>query len=175
MAPFPCIATYTSPPLLRDCLIAANFDHSWRLEKRLSNPEDGTSWRTDMIGVDNKNRTVLIDTTITCLSSQSNLNSRVADSHGRTLAGLKVAENRKNRDPHIQSIVKAYDALFTPFAMSTNGALGPEASKFLSVVFKHVKAAGMFSILSICELQLLKKPANPTAHISTYSPQPPRH
>jgi hypothetical protein len=30
--------------------------------------------------------------------------------------------------------------------MSTNGALGPEASKFLSVVFKHVKAAGMFSM-----------------------------
>jgi len=55
--------------------------------------------------------TVLIDTTITCLSSQSNLNSRVADSQGRTLAGLKAAENRKKRDPHIQSIVKAYDAL----------------------------------------------------------------
>ena len=131
---------------LRDCLIAANFGHSWRLEKRLSNPEDGTSWRTDMIGVDNKNRTVLIDTTITCLSSQSNLNSRVADSQGRTLAGLKAAENRKKRDPHIQSIVKAYDALFIPFAMSTNGALGPEASKFLTRVFKHVKAAGMFSM-----------------------------
>ena len=30
--------------------------------------------------------------------------------------------------------------------MSTNGALGPEASKFLTVVFKHVKAAGMFSM-----------------------------
>ena len=29
---------------LRDCHIAANFGHSWRLEKRLSNPEDGTSW-----------------------------------------------------------------------------------------------------------------------------------
>jgi hypothetical protein len=65
-----------------------------------------------MIGVDNKNRTVLIDTTITCLSSQSN-------SQGRRLAGLKAAENRKKRDPHIQSIVQAYDALFIPFAMST--------------------------------------------------------
>ena len=30
--------------------------------------------------------------------------------------------------------------------MSTNGALGPEASKFLTVVFKHVKAAVMFSM-----------------------------
>jgi len=30
--------------------------------------------------------------------------------------------------------------------MSANGALGPEASKFLTVVFKHVKAAGMFSM-----------------------------
>ena len=30
--------------------------------------------------------------------------------------------------------------------MSTNGALGPEASKFLTMVFKHVKAAGMFSM-----------------------------
>ena len=78
----------------RDCLIAANFGHSWRLEKRLSNPEDGLSWRTDIIGVDSKNRTVLIDATITCLSSQSDLNSRVADSQGRTLAGLKAAENR---------------------------------------------------------------------------------
>jgi len=131
---------------LRDCLITANFGHSWRLENRLSNPEDGTSWRTDMIGVDNKNRTVLIDTMSTCLSSQSNLNSRVADSHGRTLAGLKAAEYRKKRDPHIQSIVKAYDALFIPFDMSTNGALGPEASKFLTMVFEHVKAAGMSSM-----------------------------
>ena len=96
---------------LRGCLIAANFGHSWRLEKRLLKSEDGTSWRTDMIGVDNKNRTVLIDTTITCLSSQSNLNSRVADSQGRTIAGLKAAENRKKRDPHIQSIVKAYDEI----------------------------------------------------------------
>jgi hypothetical protein len=116
------------PRAIACCLIAANFGHSWRLEKRLSNPEDGTSWRSDMIGgVDNKNRTVLIDTAITCLSSQSNLNSRVADSQGRTLAGLKAAENKKKRDPHIQSIVKAYGALFIPFAMSTNGALGPEA------------------------------------------------
>ena len=88
---------------LCECLIAANFGHSWRLEKCLSNPEDGLSWRTDIIGVDNKNRMVLIDATITCLSSQSNLNSRVADSQGRTLAGLKAAENRKKRDPHIQS------------------------------------------------------------------------
>jgi len=30
--------------------------------------------------------------------------------------------------------------------MSTNGALGPEASKFLAMVFKFVKAAGMFSM-----------------------------
>jgi len=30
--------------------------------------------------------------------------------------------------------------------MSTNGALGPEASKFLTVVFKHAKAASMFSM-----------------------------
>jgi len=30
--------------------------------------------------------------------------------------------------------------------MSTNGALGPEASKFLTVVFKHVKASAMFSM-----------------------------
>jgi len=131
---------------LCECLIAANFGHSWRLEKRLSNPEDGLSWRTDIIGVDNKNRTVFIDATITCLSSQSNLNSRVADSQGRTLAGLKAAENRKKRDPHIQSIVKAHDALFIPFAMSTNGALGPEASKFLTMVIKFVKTAGMFSM-----------------------------
>jgi hypothetical protein len=131
---------------LCDCLNAANFGHSWRLEKRLSNHEDGVNWRTDVIGVDNKGRAVLIDVTITCLSSQSNLNSRVADSQGRTLAGLKAAENRKKRDPHIQSIVKAYDAHFIPFAMSTNGALGPEASKFLTVVFKHVKASGMFSM-----------------------------
>jgi len=38
------------------------------------------------------------------------------------------------------------DALFIPFAMSTNGALGPEASKFLTMVFKFVKPAGMFSM-----------------------------
>ena len=74
------------------------------------------------------------------------MNSRVADSQGRSLAGLKAAENRNKRDPHIQSIAEAYDALFIPFAMSTNGALGPEASKFLTVVFKHVKAAGMLSM-----------------------------
>jgi len=30
--------------------------------------------------------------------------------------------------------------------MSTNGALGPEASKFLTMVFKHGKASGMFSM-----------------------------
>ena len=36
---------------------------------------------------------------------------------------------------YIQSIVKAHDTLFIPFAMSTNGALGPEASKFITMVF----------------------------------------
>jgi len=45
---------------------AAGRTYSWRLEKRLSNPEYDPSWRTDVISVDNKYRTGLIDVTITC-------------------------------------------------------------------------------------------------------------
>jgi len=66
---------------------------------------------------------------ITCLSSLSNLNSRVADSQGRTLVGLKGAENRKKTRPSHSVHSKAHDG-----------------SKFLTMAFKFVKTAGMLSM-----------------------------
>ena len=73
---------------LRDCLIAANFGHSWRLEKRLSNPEDGTSWRTDMIGVDDKNRTR------TRTRTNTNPNDTEANAAGRSVRACVARKSK---------------------------------------------------------------------------------
>jgi len=114
----------------------------------LTDPADNNSWRTDITGTDPKNRTVLIDATITCLTNKTNHNDHVADSRSRATAGLLNAKKKKSRDAHIQSVVQAHDTIFIPFAMSPNGALGHQAAAFLNTVFNHVKRPGTFSMRS---------------------------
>ena len=46
------------------------------------------------------------------------------------------------RNPRIEAATRARNALFVPFVLSSNGALGARANAFLKLVFGFVKKEG---------------------------------
>jgi hypothetical protein len=136
---------------LRDMLLAASYGHGWHIERNVENPDEVYElrrWRADLLGYGPTNEFILIDATITCLTNSSNLSGRGQDYLNRTNAVLKDAEKRKCRVERIMATVAAHNAVFVPFALSSNGAFGPAANTFLKKVFDHVKAAGSSSMRS---------------------------
>ena len=57
------------------------------------------------------------------------------DMRGRVEALLRDVEKRKIRNPRIEAAIRARDALFVPYILSSNGALGTRAKAFPKLVF----------------------------------------
>ena len=55
---------------------------------------------------------------------------------------------RKMRNPRIEAATRARNALFAPFVLSSNGALGAHANAFLKLVFGFVKKKGRLGMRS---------------------------
>ena len=53
---------------------------------------------------------------------------------------------QKKRVPNTKASIQECNALFIPFALSANGALGPVAYSFLMAVLGHAKIASEFSM-----------------------------
>ena len=60
------------------------------------------------------------------------------DMRGRIEALLRDVEMRKMRNPRIEAATRARNALFVPFVLSSNVALGARANAFLKMVFGFV-------------------------------------
>ena len=136
---------------LKQMLNAAEYGHGWSIEQTLENPEAPLHlrhWRADLVGYDPKGKCVLIDAHVKCLVGSTALQSRSEEALNRSAAVLRDAELTKERDPKIQASLRARNASFVPFVLSSNGALGEKATSFLKSVFKHVKSSGLSSMRS---------------------------
>ena len=82
---------------------------------------------------------VLVDVSVTCLTGDSAMRSRGEDMRDLVEALLRDVEMRKMRNPRIEAATRARNAVFVPFVLSSNGALGARANVFLKQVFWFVK------------------------------------
>ena len=136
---------------LRDMLLDAEYGYGWRVERTLENPGAPghlRTWRADLFGFGPSGVCVLVDVSVTCLTGDSAMRSRGMDMRGRVEALLRDVEMRKMRNPRIEAATRARNALFVPFVLSSNGALGARANAFLKLVFGFVKKEGRLGMRS---------------------------
>ena len=136
---------------VQDMLLDARYGYGWRMEITVENPgapPDLCKWRADLFGFGPSGECILVDVSVTCLTGDSAMRSRGMDMRGRVEALLRDVEMRKIRNPRIEAATRARNALFVPFVLSSNGALGARANAFLKLVFDHVKKEGQFGMRS---------------------------
>ena len=132
-------------------LLDAEYGSGWRVRRTLENPgapENLRIWRADLIGFGPSGVCVLVDVDVTCLAGDSAMRSRGEEMRSRVEALLRDAELRKMRNPRTGAATRAHNALFVPFVLSSNGALGARANTFLKQAFGFVKKEGWLGMRS---------------------------
>ena len=115
-------------------LLDVEYGYGWRVGRTLENPgapEQFRTWRADLLGLGPSGVCDLVDVPVICLNGDSAMRSRGEDIRGRVEALLRDAEMRNIRNPRIEAATRARNALFAPFVLSSNGALGARENAFL--------------------------------------------
>jgi hypothetical protein len=125
---------------------AAGFGHSWRRQVTLVSQADSNghmTWRSDLVGYDEKGRLVLIDVGVKTIGAASYRGQRIK-MMSRTQKALAAVEKEKT-DPKSRAAGRAKDlgAKLIPLIFSSNGGFSRQSQEFFKRVCHHARLRGL--------------------------------